>query len=84
MTKIYEDQNYVYYLVETSVNNSVFKFRIKVDKVTYIPYFNAEDIIAASKSDKTLHDFLSSDIGLDAINKVLKENPVMKFSDLFL
>ncbi len=84
MTKIDEDQNFTYYLVEINAFNSDFQFRIKVDKVTNIPYINMEDIITASNSDKTLHDFFSSDSGLDMINNVLKENPGMKFSDLFI
>lgn len=84
MTKIDEDQNFTYYLVEITAYNCDFQFRIKVDKVTNMPYINMEDITTASNSDKTLHDFFSSDSGIDIINKVLKENPGMKFSDLFI
>lgn len=84
MTKIGEDRKFTFYLVEISANNLDFNFRIKVDKLTNVPFINVEDIIAAARSDETLHNFLSSDYGLDIINEVLKENPGMSFSDLFM
>lgn len=84
INKIHEDDHFEYFMVEITAGNSVFKFRIKTDKISKVPYINIEDIIEASKTDKTLHDFLSSDSGLDLMNEVLKENPGMNFSDLFL
>lgn len=83
MTKIDEDKNSIYYLVEISIENQYFKFRIKVDKLTNIPYFNVEDLIKAAQTDRTLNQFLESEYGLQSIDKLISENPGMTYSNLF-
>lgn len=77
MKKIAEDQDFTYFEVGLQYKQKVFNFRIQVNKRTGMTYFNTDDIIRASGSDKTVEQYLCSDQGLDNINDILKNNPVL-------
>lgn len=64
MKKTAEDQDFIYFEKGMQIGIEVFNIRIKVNKQTGMTYFNAEDILHASGSTKTLEQYLSSDQGL--------------------
>ena len=71
MKKTSEDNNYIYFL-DFFQGDPV---RIMQDKKTAEILFNADDVIKILGLGSNITDFLSTDEGLDTINKFKQEHP---------